>query len=365
MPTKYLVQIGRVALINFGQDAGKLVTIVDIVDQNRALIDGTSTGVPRQAIPFKRLRLTKFRLRIPYGTSSKNIQKIWKENEIEKKFGETKLALRLKQQQLKSNMTDFDRFKLYKTKQRYNRIVDKKFALLKFKSKKAEKAGAGLSSVFSFGLHLAVVGYLYDNQSSLSPIYHSFGLYLMILSFFHYGEFQSTSLINNNNNSITIQAFLLDNSIEYHLAIAISLTEFCIESWYFPNQKFIFHPYLTYTGLIICIVGDSLRKLAMYTAGHNFNHIIQIDHYSDHQLITTGIYSIFRHPSYVGWFYWSIGTQILLQNPISLVGYAIVSWRFFKQRIQFEEITLINFFGPKYLIYKKEVPTGLPWIDGY
>ncbi|XP_075678976.1 uncharacterized protein LOC113791187 isoform X1 [Dermatophagoides pteronyssinus] len=223
----------------------------------------------------------------------------------------------------------------------------------------------GLSSVFSFGLHLAVVGYLYDNQSSLSPIYHSFGLYLMILSFFHYGEFQSTSLINNNNNSITIQAFLLDNSIEYHLAIAISLTEFCIESWYFPNQKFIFHPYLTYTGLIICIVGDSLRKLAMYTAGHNFNHIIQIDHYSDHQLITTGIYSIFRHPSYVGWFYWSIGTQILLQNPISLVGYAIVSWRFFKQRIQFEEITLINFFGPKYLIYKKEVPTGLPWIDGY
>ncbi|KAH9416159.1 60S ribosomal protein L14 [Dermatophagoides pteronyssinus] len=143
MPTKYLVQIGRVALINFGQDAGKLVTIVDIVDQNRALIDGASTGVPRQAIPFKRLRLTKFRLRIPYGTSSKNIQKIWKENEIEKKFGETKLALRLKQQQLKSNMTDFDRFKLYKTKQRYNRIVDKKFALLKFKSKKAEKAGAG------------------------------------------------------------------------------------------------------------------------------------------------------------------------------------------------------------------------------
>lgn len=88
------------ALINFGPDAGKLVTIVDIIDQNRALIDGTSSGIPRQAIQFKRLRLTKFRLRIPYGTNSRNIQKIWKENEIDKKFGETKLALRLKQQQL-------------------------------------------------------------------------------------------------------------------------------------------------------------------------------------------------------------------------------------------------------------------------
>ncbi|KAH7636402.1 calreticulin-like protein [Dermatophagoides farinae] len=142
-PTKYQVEIGRVALINFGPDAGKLVAIVDIIDQNRALIDGTSSGIPRQAIQFKRLRLTKFRLRIPYGTNSRNIQKIWKENEIDKKFGETKLALRLKQQQLKSNMTDFDRFKLYKTKQRYNRIVNKKLALLKFKSKKTEKAGGG------------------------------------------------------------------------------------------------------------------------------------------------------------------------------------------------------------------------------
>ena len=142
----------------------------------------------------------------------------------------------------------------------------------------------GLSFVFSFGLHLSVA-HLQDNPSS--PMWHTLGLYLMILSLFHYGEFQSTSLINNNNNSITIQAFLLDNSIEYHLALAISLTEFSIESWYFPNQKFIFHPYLTYTGLIICIVGDSLRKLAMYTAGHNFNHIIQIDHYFFLYLVLT------------------------------------------------------------------------------
>ncbi|XP_046918013.1 protein-S-isoprenylcysteine O-methyltransferase isoform X1 [Dermatophagoides farinae] len=360
MPTKYQVEIGRVALINFGPDAGKLVAIVDIIDQNRALIDGTSSGIPRQAIQFKRLRLTKFRLRIPYGTNSRNIQKIWKENEIDKKFGETKLALRLKQQQLKSNMTDFDRFKLYKTKQRYNRIVNKKLALLKFKSKKTEKAGGGLSFVFSFGLHLSVA-HLQDNPSS--PMWHTLGLYLMILSLFHYGEFQATAMININD--ITVQTFLLNHSVEYHLALYISLAEFCIESMFFTDWKFIFHPYITYTGLFICIAGDGLRKLAMFTAGHNFTHVIQVDYFSDHQLITTGIYSIFRHPSYVGWFYWSLGTQILLQNPISFIGYAIVSWRFFKQRIQFEEITLINFFGPKYLIYKKEVPTGLPWIDGY
>lgn len=218
----------------------------------------------------------------------------------------------------------------------------------------------GLSFVFSFGLHLSVA-HLQDNPSS--PMWHTLGLYLMILSLFHYGEFQATAMININD--ITVQTFLLNHSVEYHLALYISLAEFCIESMFFTDWKFIFHPYITYTGLFICIAGDGLRKLAMFTAGYNFTHVIQVDYFSDHQLITTGIYSIFRHPSYVGWFYWSLGTQILLQNPISFIGYAIVSWRFFKQRIQFEEITLINFFGPKYLIYKKEVPTGLPWIDGY
>lgn len=93
------------ALIKFGQNSGKLVTIVDVVDQNRALIDGTSDGVPRQTIQFKRLRLTKFRLNIPFGSSSKLVQKKWKESEIEKQFSETKLALHLKQQQLVCNFS--------------------------------------------------------------------------------------------------------------------------------------------------------------------------------------------------------------------------------------------------------------------
>jgi ribosomal protein L14E/L6E/L27E len=47
-------------VINFGPDAGKLCTIVDIVDQNKCLVDGprSLTGVSRQIMPFKRLALT-------------------------------------------------------------------------------------------------------------------------------------------------------------------------------------------------------------------------------------------------------------------------------------------------------------------
>lgn len=72
-----------------------------------------------------------------------------------------------------------------------------------------------------------------------------------------------------------------------------------------------------------------------------------------------------RHPSYVGWFWWSIGTQIILFNPICIVLYILVSWKFFHDRIYLEEITLLNFFGKEYQDYQQTVPTGLPFISGY
>ena len=54
------VEIGRVCLINYGPDAGKLCTIIDVIDNNRALVDGPEsvTGVHRHAINLKRIQLT-------------------------------------------------------------------------------------------------------------------------------------------------------------------------------------------------------------------------------------------------------------------------------------------------------------------
>merc|ERR1712200_267061 len=91
------------------------------------------------------------------------------------------------------------------------------------------------------------------------------------------------------------------------------------------------------------IGGEAVRKIAMLTAGSNFDHLIRTQREEKHQLVTSGIYSIFRHPSYVGWFYWSVGTQIILWNPFCIVAYAMASWRFFSERVYEEEITLLHF----------------------
>ena len=44
--------------------------------------------------------------------------------------------------------------------------------------------------------------------------------------------------------------------------------------------------------------------------------------------------SVFRHPSYAGFFYYSIGTQMALQNPASVIGFTLVLHRFFSKRIR-------------------------------
>jgi protein-S-isoprenylcysteine O-methyltransferase len=63
-------------------------------------------------------------------------------------------------------------------------------------------------------------------------------------------------------------------------------------------------------GLSLCLGGEVIRKLAIVTAGSNFNHVVQMEKREDHELVTSGVYSLCRHPSYLGWFAWSFGTQV-------------------------------------------------------
>ena len=208
----------------------------------------------------------------------------------------------------------------------------------------------GLGIVFTIGVLVAFSGELYCY----------FGIYATALAFFHLSEYIITSIFNSH--TLSIDSFLLNHSTEYTVAAIASWVEYWLEYYFFQGFK-AFH-YITITGAIIVILGETLRKVAMITAGTNFTHLIQYRKRDDHKLVTNGVYSMFRHPSYVGWFYWSIGTQILLSNPICLLGYTIASWTFFKERIEEEEENLVMFFGEDYIEYKKKVISGIPFVYG-
>ncbi|KAJ8264888.1 hypothetical protein COCON_G00139870 [Conger conger] len=187
-----------------------------------------------------------------------------------------------------------------------------------------------------------------------------FGWYMCSLSFFHYSEYLVTAIINPR--SLSLDSFLLNHSLEYRVAAASSWVEFIVEKLLIPDLKQL--RWLSLAGLLMVLFGEGLRKAAMLTAGSNFNHIVQNEKAQSHVLVTSGVYSWCRHPSYVGWFCWSMGTQVLLCNPVCVLAYTLASWRFFRERIEEEEISLIHFFGEEYVEYKRRVHSGLPFITG-
>ena len=67
------VELGRIVMITYGPDQNKLATIVDVIDNNRVLVDGpvSLTGVHRHAINLKRVQLTDIVIPAKLNASSK------------------------------------------------------------------------------------------------------------------------------------------------------------------------------------------------------------------------------------------------------------------------------------------------------
>ncbi|KAM3928290.1 large ribosomal subunit protein eL14 [Leptodactylus fuscus] len=136
------VQIGRVAYVSFGPHAGKLVAIVDVIDQNRALVDGPCTGVRRQAMPFKCMQLTDFVIKFPHSARQKCVRVAWEKAKVNEKWTETNWAKRIDARQRKAKMTDFDRYKVMKAKKMRNKIIRHEMKKLVKEGTKKAKAKA-------------------------------------------------------------------------------------------------------------------------------------------------------------------------------------------------------------------------------
>jgi len=108
-----LVKVGRVCVINHGEDAGKLCTILDIIDQNRALVDGPIelTGVHRQQLNFKSLSLTPQELVIGKNPRPSTLAAIMIEEKVLETFAKSNWAKKNAKQAFTKSLSDFDRFR--------------------------------------------------------------------------------------------------------------------------------------------------------------------------------------------------------------------------------------------------------------
>jgi len=218
-----------------------------------------------------------------------------------------------------------------------------------------------LGLTLTLSLNLTI--YLLLDSSPYSPLWRA-PFFITTLSAFHFLEFWTTA--RYNTRSAQISSFLLSqNGSAYTIAHTAAFLECLLTNLLFPTRSWLpprVNTLLLSFGLVLILLGQAIRSIAMISAGTNFNHIVQHTKASSHQLVTSGIYGWLRHPSYFGYFWWGLGTQIVMGNLVCFVGYAVVLWRFFERRIGGEEELLIRFFGDEYVQYRKRTMIGIPFI---
>lgn len=113
-------------------------------------------------------------------------------------------------------------------------------------------------------------------------------------------------------------------------------------------------------GSILVIAGVMLRYVAKKQLRNNFSQSVQI--INNHRLITNGLYSIVRHPAYIGTFLIVLGAVFMYGNVFMLILILLILPLGIK-RINYEESLLIKQFGEEYKEYQKHVNRFIPKIS--
>eukprot|EP00043_Microstomoeca_roanoka_P026516 m.11870 g.11870 ORF g.11870 m.11870 type:complete len:141 (+) comp6680_c1_seq1:105-527(+) len=133
------VERGRVVLINQGPEAGKLGVIVNVIDQARALVDCSVTGVRRAPLSFKHMSLTDFKIDIPLFAKRNAVAKAFVDADIQNKWDQTAWAKKRAQRVKRANLTDFERFIVAQTRASRSLVVRQQVNAAKKQRKAAAK----------------------------------------------------------------------------------------------------------------------------------------------------------------------------------------------------------------------------------
>ena len=109
---KRYVEAGRVAIVNFGEDHGKLGVIVDILDENRVLVDGPTTGLERAIYPVKHLAMTDIKIKIFKGARTGTVRKVVESEDVVGQWEKSSWGKKKSSQAKRAALGDFDRFKV-------------------------------------------------------------------------------------------------------------------------------------------------------------------------------------------------------------------------------------------------------------
>jgi protein-S-isoprenylcysteine O-methyltransferase Ste14 len=116
---------------------------------------------------------------------------------------------------------------------------------------------------------------------------------------------------------------------------------------------------IRWLGIAIFAAGGVLRLWPVFVLGRRFSGLVAIQ--SGHTLLTTGIYRLIRHPSYLGLLLTALGWAFGFRSGVGLLLLALLIPPLLS-RIHAEERLLNAQFGDEYSAYARRTSRLLPGI---
>ena len=112
-------------------------------------------------------------------------------------------------------------------------------------------------------------------------------------------------------------------------------------------------------GVILFAAGGVLRLWPVFVLGHRFSGLVAIQ--PGHRLVTSGIYAVIRHPSYLGLLINSLGWALSFRSVVGVLLAALLIPPLVA-RIRAEERLLRTQFGDDYDAYCRRTSRLIPGV---
>jgi protein-S-isoprenylcysteine O-methyltransferase Ste14 len=116
---------------------------------------------------------------------------------------------------------------------------------------------------------------------------------------------------------------------------------------------------IRWLGVVLFAAGGALRIWPVFVLGRRFSGLVAIQ--PGHTLVTNGVYSLIRHPSYLGLLVNALGWGLAFRSGVGVLLTALLIPPILA-RIRAEESLLRTQFGGEYDTYCTRTSRLIPWL---